>query len=86
MIVLYYFLSLYYRRTSVETKRLGSLMRSAFYSSYSGLSLITHNEIQVLTVCLETLAGLATIRAFREQVRYGFTRPDSCRLTSIKFS
>ncbi|PBK73200.1 multidrug resistance-associated ABC transporter [Armillaria solidipes] len=52
-IALYYFLSLYYRRTSVETKRLGSLMRSAFYSSYS-----------------ETLAGLATIRAFREQDRY----------------
>ncbi|KAK0231362.1 multidrug resistance-associated ABC transporter [Armillaria fumosa] len=53
MIALYYFLSLYYRRTSVETKRLGSLMRSAFYSSYS-----------------ETLAGLATIRTFREQNRY----------------
>ncbi|SJL01375.1 uncharacterized protein ARMOST_04696 [Armillaria ostoyae] len=52
-IALYYFLSLYYRRTSVETKRLGSLMRSAFYSSYS-----------------ETLAGLSTIRAFREQDRY----------------
>ncbi|KAK0242171.1 multidrug resistance-associated ABC transporter, partial [Armillaria nabsnona] len=52
-VALYYFLSLYYRRTSVETKRLSSLMRSAFYSSYS-----------------ETLAGFATIRAFREQDRY----------------
>ncbi|KAK0467750.1 multidrug resistance-associated ABC transporter [Desarmillaria tabescens] len=35
MIVLYYSVSLYYRRTSVETKRLGSLMRSALYRSYS---------------------------------------------------
>ncbi|KAK0199743.1 multidrug resistance-associated ABC transporter [Desarmillaria ectypa] len=52
MIVLYYLVSMYYRRTSVETKRLDSLMRSALYSSYS-----------------ETLTGLATIRAFREQDR-----------------
>ncbi|RDB25946.1 Multidrug resistance-associated protein 1 [Hypsizygus marmoreus] len=50
MAVLYYFASLYYRRTSVETKRLDSLLRSALYSSYS-----------------ETLTGLSTIRAYREQ-------------------
>ncbi|KAG7095244.1 hypothetical protein E1B28_006018 [Marasmius oreades] len=35
MIALYYLASLYYRRTSVETKRLDSLMRSALYSSYT---------------------------------------------------
>ncbi|KIM43822.1 hypothetical protein M413DRAFT_434825 [Hebeloma cylindrosporum] len=52
MSVLYYILSSYYRRTSVETKRLDSLMRSIFYGSFS-----------------ETLTGLATIRAYREQAR-----------------
>ncbi|KIK63265.1 hypothetical protein GYMLUDRAFT_40975 [Collybiopsis luxurians FD-317 M1] len=50
--MLYYLVSTYYRRTSVETKRLDSLMRSALYSSYS-----------------ETLTGLSTIRAYREQER-----------------
>ncbi|THU93933.1 multidrug resistance-associated ABC transporter [Dendrothele bispora CBS 962.96] len=50
--VLYYLVQAYYRRTSVETKRLDSLMRSALYSSYS-----------------ETLTGLSTIRAYREQAR-----------------
>ncbi|KAJ7461221.1 multidrug resistance-associated ABC transporter [Mycena latifolia] len=33
--VLYYIVSTYYRRSSVETKRLDSLMRSALYASYS---------------------------------------------------
>ncbi|TCD67438.1 hypothetical protein EIP91_012410 [Steccherinum ochraceum] len=33
--VLYYGAAMYYRRSSVETKRLDSLMRSALYSSYS---------------------------------------------------
>jgi membrane protein implicated in regulation of membrane protease activity len=37
MSVLYYMLSIYYRRSSVETKRLDSLMRSALYGSYSGM-------------------------------------------------
>ncbi|KAJ7730232.1 multidrug resistance-associated ABC transporter [Mycena maculata] len=50
MSILYYLVSLYYRRSSVETKRLDSLMRSSLYASYS-----------------ETLTGLATIRAYREQ-------------------
>ncbi|KAJ8457503.1 hypothetical protein ONZ45_g18288 [Pleurotus djamor] len=44
MAIIYYLLSIYYRRTSVETKRLDSLMRSALYASYSesltGLSTI----------------------------------------------
>ncbi|KAJ7100917.1 multidrug resistance-associated ABC transporter [Mycena belliarum] len=35
MMVIYYVVSVYYRRSSVETKRLDSLMRSALYSSYS---------------------------------------------------
>jgi ABC-type multidrug transport system fused ATPase/permease subunit len=34
--VLYYMAATYYRRTSVETKRLDSLMRSALYASYTG--------------------------------------------------
>ncbi|KAG5647497.1 hypothetical protein DXG03_009434 [Asterophora parasitica] len=50
LIVLYYISSVFYRRTSVETKRLDSLLRSFMYGSYS-----------------ETLTGLATIRAYREQ-------------------
>ncbi|KAG5645383.1 hypothetical protein DXG03_006336 [Asterophora parasitica] len=44
MTILYYLISVYYRRTSVETKRLDSLMRSTLYGSYSetltGLSTI----------------------------------------------
>jgi hypothetical protein len=36
MMVLYYLVSIYYRRSSVETKRLDSLMRSALYASYTG--------------------------------------------------
>ncbi|KAG6830040.1 hypothetical protein H0H92_002458 [Tricholoma furcatifolium] len=35
MIFLYWIISAYYRRTSVETKRLDSLMRSKLYGSYS---------------------------------------------------
>jgi ATP-binding cassette subfamily C (CFTR/MRP) protein 1 len=33
---LYYVLSIFYRRTSVETKRLESLLRSILFSSFSG--------------------------------------------------
>jgi hypothetical protein len=36
--ILYYIVSVYYRRSSVETQRLDSLLRSALYSSYSGAS------------------------------------------------
>ncbi|KAF9061129.1 P-loop containing nucleoside triphosphate hydrolase protein [Rhodocollybia butyracea] len=52
MIVLYWIISKYYRRTSVEVKRLDSLARSRFYSSFS-----------------ETLTGIATVRAYREEDR-----------------
>ncbi|EJD02283.1 multidrug resistance-associated ABC transporter [Fomitiporia mediterranea MF3/22] len=51
--VLYYLVSSFYRKSSVETKRLDSLMRSALYASYS-----------------ETLTGLSTVRAYREQERF----------------
>ena len=32
----YWIVATYYRRTSVETKRLDSILRSALYGSYSG--------------------------------------------------
>ncbi|KAI0659143.1 multidrug resistance-associated ABC transporter [Cubamyces menziesii] len=35
LIFLYYLAAIYYRRTSVETKRLDSLLRSALYAAYS---------------------------------------------------
>ena len=36
MTVIYFLVSMYYRRTSVETKRIDSLMRSILYTSFSG--------------------------------------------------
>ena len=36
LIVLYYLAALYYRRTSVEVKRLDSNLRSVLYASYTG--------------------------------------------------
>ncbi len=36
MIIFYYFAAIYYRRSSVEIKRLDSLLRSFVYASYSG--------------------------------------------------
>ncbi|KAI8970550.1 multidrug resistance-associated ABC transporter [Trametes punicea] len=35
LIILYYIAAMYYRRSSVETKRLDSLLRSSLYASYS---------------------------------------------------
>ncbi|KIY65429.1 multidrug resistance-associated ABC transporter [Cylindrobasidium torrendii FP15055 ss-10] len=35
MVVIYYFVQTYYRRTSVETKRLDSILRSVMYSKYA---------------------------------------------------
>lgn len=34
--IIYFVLSDYYRRTSVETKRLDSVLRSVLYASFSG--------------------------------------------------
>ena len=36
MTVIYSLFTMYYRRTSVETKRIDSLMRSILYTSFSG--------------------------------------------------
>ena len=44
--VLYYAASVYYRRSSVETKRLDSLLRSFLYGSYSGEQPPLNNGIQ----------------------------------------
>lgn len=52
LVLLYQLVSMYYRRTSVETKRWDSLLRSILYASYS-----------------ESLTGLSTIRAYRDQAR-----------------
>lgn len=71
MAVLYYVVSMYYRRSSVETKRLDSLMRSALYASYSGMFSCLEKEsflFDAVNTCAETLTGLSTIRAYREQV------------------
>lgn len=40
----------YYRRSSVETKRLDSLMRSALYASYSGMSVPTSFVSEVFLI------------------------------------
>jgi ATP-binding cassette subfamily C (CFTR/MRP) protein 1 len=37
MAVLYYLCAMYYRRSSVETKRLDAVLRSNLYGSYSGI-------------------------------------------------
>ena len=66
--VFYFSAALYYRRTSVETKRLDSLMRSALYASYSGR--FGHlSSWLLLTLYSETLTGLSTVRGYGEQVR-----------------
>ena len=67
---LYYIISIYYRRSSVETKRLDSLLRSILYGSYSGniFLLLIPDLAEMFSPILETLTGLSTIRAYREQV------------------
>ena len=59
--VLYYLVSAYYRRSSVETKRLDSLLRSALYASYQGNGLkfvpimwlltVVQKHLQVFRLC-----------------------------------
>ncbi|KZT29756.1 multidrug resistance-associated ABC transporter [Neolentinus lepideus HHB14362 ss-1] len=51
--MIYYLVSIYYRRSSVEIKRLDSLMRSALYASFN-----------------ESLTGLPSLRAYRQQNRF----------------
>ena len=70
MAIIYYIISIYYRRSSVETKRLDSLLRSILYGSYSGnLFLLSILDLiaEMHPTILETLTGLSTIRAYREQ-------------------
>ncbi len=67
--ILYYLTAIYYRRTSVEAKRLDSMMRSALYSSYSGEQRVPAEVLNVADSGLpETLTGLSTVRAYKEQV------------------
>ncbi|TFK49961.1 multidrug resistance-associated ABC transporter [Heliocybe sulcata] len=51
--IVYSMVSVYYRRSSVETKRLDSLLRSTLYASFN-----------------ESLTGLASLRAYRQQDRF----------------
>jgi ATP-binding cassette, subfamily C (CFTR/MRP), member 1 len=67
MAFLYYIVSVYYRRSSVETKRLDSLLRSILYGSYSGKFLVCNDLLSDRFRILETLTGVSTIRAYREQ-------------------
>lgn len=62
--ILYYTAAVYYRRTSVETKRLDSLMRSALYAAFSGIYL--SSCLDNILLFTETLTGLSTLRAYRE--------------------
>ena len=70
MAILYYLIASFYRRSSVETKRLGSLMRSILYGSLTGTASIYQSGTAAhVYPRLETLTGLSTIRAYREQSR-----------------
>ncbi|KNE55572.1 hypothetical protein AMAG_01463 [Allomyces macrogynus ATCC 38327] len=53
LLVIYYYVQLFYRHTSIELKRLDSLSRSPLYAQFT-----------------ESLNGIVTIRAFREQDRF----------------
>lgn len=70
LFLFYYVTAVFYRRTSVETKRLDSLMRSALYSSYSGKPHFSNLHVPATDTILETLTGLSTVRAYREQPRF----------------
>ncbi|KAG9227354.1 hypothetical protein CCMSSC00406_0004107 [Pleurotus cornucopiae] len=69
MAVIYYVIAKYYRRTSIETKRLDSLMRSRLYASYSGSYNPSHDRAMTYAGMppIEALTGLPTIRAHRIQ-------------------
>lgn len=68
--ILYYGASVYYRRSSVETKRLDSLNRSMLYASYTGkLPVFNFNiSANAHAIHIETLTGLSSIRAYGVQV------------------
>ena len=66
--VFYYITAVFYRRTSVEVKRLDSLMRSTLYGSYSGMQ----------TICMSMLPLTDENHAYRDfdrsQHRAGLSR------------
>ena len=68
MALLYYTISGYYRRSSVETQRLDSILRSSLYGGYSGQFILAICMYDLLKQPKETLTGLPTIRAYGEQV------------------
>jgi uncharacterized protein YybS (DUF2232 family) len=78
----YWIIATYYRRTSVETKRLDSVMRSTLYGSYSGQFLLFYlacDDADSMRILTETLTGLSTVRAYKDQAsaptwRRSFTR------------
>ncbi len=57
MIVLYYLAAVYYRRSSVEMKRLDSNLRSVLYASFTGESSIV------------TLVDVITLMSFKKHSR-----------------
>lgn len=60
LIVLYYLAAVYYRRTSVEAKRLDSNLRSVLYASYSGKPLAAvQTSVTVLIVLKKRSLGSA---------------------------
>lgn len=63
-----------YSRSSVEAKRLDSVLRSVLYASYSGEPMTSSCLVfSTLTLHrLETLTGLSTVRAYRDQVMRRF--------------
>lgn len=68
MLLFYSLITTYYCRTSVETKRLESVIRSVLYGSYSGEPIKFVRFIRPNHMYTETLTGLSTIRAFQGQV------------------
>lgn len=55
--IMYYGAALFYRRSSVETKRLDSLMRSSLYASYSGKCLLQQTYISFSHVLFRNVVG-----------------------------
>jgi hypothetical protein len=72
--VLYYVAATYYRRTSVETKRLDSLMRSALYASYTG------GELAVEGLGLPLMKGLQSRSLDSRRFGRMASRPVSSRM------
>ncbi len=53
LLILYYVAAIYYRRTSVEAKRLDSNLRSVLYASYSGKPLVVAQADDTLLIVLK---------------------------------